>query len=225
MSWIEALTQASHARLLSPDGTDARAYLAGRGVTEEEIITFRLGYAAIPTEASPEFAIWAKKFWYGRLVFPLTSVLGAVIGVQTRALSEKQYQQFYSTHPHVHPYGFGIAQALPEIWRTHQVIVTEGVFDALAVWKTAQNVIATLSAHPTKGMTRFLGRYAVRVIALYDMDDVGRRGAQRLQQWWAEEFQTVAPEYGAHDPADLLAVGRHRELAAITHYARDPLPW
>lgn len=176
-------------------------------------VTYQIGYASPSIEigtCTAAFAAWYPRGWFERLVFPLTAPLGAVLGVQTRALDTKSYMQFYAYPTEVFPYLFGVTAALPHIWRTKQIVIVEGVFDYLAVKDLAPNAVAVLTAGVPQACRRFFRRYVKRVTALLDMDEAGRTGAERLATDPDAGYVVTAPRYPAHDPADYLATEEGR---------------
>ena len=209
--WLSTLIASAHTALDGPSGDEARAYLAGRGVTEAEWRLHHLGCTPFDlpvAECTQAFADWMPKYFYGRLLFPFFDARGAAIGLQTRSLDKKFYQQFYAYPTELSPFLFGLPQALPTIWETGVVAVVEGVFDYFAVSKVYPGTVAILTANPSAAVKRFLRRYAMRVVALLDMDEAGRQGVDRLVRDPDRTYMVTAPSYPGHDPGDLLAAGR-----------------
>lgn len=227
MSWLDDLVTAAHTSLLSekPEAIAAHEYLAGRGVTDEEIVAHRLGFSdpEVPIDTcTQQFDQWRQKYWYSRLVFPLHSTMGAVIGVQTRRIDEKRYMQFWAQPTEIFPYLFGLDAALPHIWRTRQVVIVEGIFDYFAASKVASNTVAVMTAGVSIAAKRFFRRYVKRVTALLDMDEPGREGAETLKRF-AVGYQVVVPKYSEHDPGDMLKYGKLEELRRVLRYTGDSL--
>jgi DNA primase len=103
----------------------------------------------------------------------------------------------------VSPLLFGLELAYVHVWASRHLIVTEGPFDAVAARQAGgRAVVATLSANPGQGTIRWVRRLAQRITALYDMDDAGRRGIDKLRKALPGVLVS-APSYGAHDPWDL----------------------
>lgn len=218
LDWLAAIVTNAQADL---PGSPAVEYLTQRGVSLALAQQYGVGYAdpARAVEAATEAWVrWARRYWTGRLVFPLYDTLGRPIGMQTRLLEEKAYHIFYAHPSDLHPYVFGLPQALPSIWATGYVVLVEGVFDALAVAPHAPCVVATLRAKPTRTLSLFLRRYARSVIALLDMDEPGREGGLAVLN--GQQGYTVSlPSYPAHDPSSWVAAGGGaalRKLLAVT---------
>lgn len=202
--WLTALVEDAYTALCShPDAADARAYLASRSVTPNLIRRYRMGFglATIDT-CTASFAHFAGRHWAGHLVFPLTSVLGDVVGVQTRPVSKKDYQIFSAVPRDLYPLAFGLREAIPAIWQSRRVVLVEGAFDLCAVADMVPDAIAILTARVPQATQRFLRRWADHVVALLDMDAVGRAGAARLLASQPPYLLSI-PAYPAHDVADL----------------------
>jgi DNA primase len=201
-AWLDPILADAHVALVThPDAADARAYLASRAVSPNLIRRYRIGFglASLGHPCTPSFLHFANRHWAGCLVFPITSVLGHVVGVQTRPVTRKNYQVFAAIPKDLYPLAFGLAQAMETIWQTRRVVIVEGVFDLLAVADLAPEVIAILTARVPQVTQRFLARWATQVVALLDMDRAGRAGVARL----AGPYVLSAPSYPAHDVADL----------------------
>jgi DNA primase len=206
--WLEQVIADATAHL--PAEPPMVAYLQGRGVPLDVALAHRLG--ALPktytlTACTKEFLDWQRWALRDRLLFPITSSLGEVIGIQSRRLDEKRYQTFYAGSRQVYPPVFGMALAADAIYEREQAVMVEGIFDYFAVLAAGvPNTLALLTSHPTRVTLRFLDRYVHRACLLTDMDEVGREAAGRIvgrDRHW----EAVVPEYPAHDPADWLAAG------------------
>lgn len=226
MAWLDDLVGQAHGALLSDVGREAREYLASRGLTDEDIELHHLGYAD-PTltiaACTSDFDKWREKYYYNRIVFPLRSVLGNVIGIQTRCVDEKRYMQFWAYPTEIFPYLFGLSTALPAIWATRQVVIVEGIFDQIAASRVAPNTVATMTAKASMACGRFFRRYVKRVVALLDMDEPGREGAEKLKRFAPPEYSVYVPVYSEHDPGDMLKNGKLEELRRVLQYAGDVL--
>jgi DNA primase len=178
---------------------------------------FGVGYASPSREiaaATPEWSQWARRYWVGRLVFPLYNALGCPIGMQTRSVVAKDYRLFYAYPAALHPWAFGLPQALPAIWDRGHVVLVEGVFDALAVAPVCDCVLGTLRALPSRALVTFLARYALNVTSLLDMDDPGRAGGLALLRD-TPRYTVTLPSYPAHDPAEWVAANGYGPLVKL----------
>jgi len=221
--WLDDVIADAHAALLNDaEAEPGRRLLSERGVPQEQWIRERLGFAHRPVKAcSREFARWSGSSFSRRLVFPLYSTLGGVIGLQTRPTTEKFYQTYIEPALKIHPVLFGLPNALPVIWDTRQVVIVEGVFDQLAMTRHGiANAVAVMTANVPVASRVFFSRYTRRVTALLDMDKPGRVGASRLQQaaLREESYTVVIPTYSAHDPDDWCKSGRVHEIQHLLQH-------
>jgi DNA primase len=209
-AWLDKIVVDAHAGLVtSPESV---AYLHARGVSVAMMAQYRIGYLSADyfVEMCPkDFALWQARYLRERLVFPLTSPVGAVIGLLTRGIGEKQYTKYalagLPDGAGSFPTVFGVEQAIEAVYARQQVILVEGPFDLFAVRHYAQHAVAILGGTVTAAGLTFLRRYVRHVFALLDMDEAGRQGVSKLASYGNQHgFMVSAPTYGAHDPADLL---------------------
>lgn len=206
--WLEQAV--ADATVALPSAPAMVAYLQSRGVSLELAARYRVG--ALPRDyrlraATAAFASWESWALRERLLFPITSPLGDVVGLQSRKLDEKRYQTFYAGSRQVYPPVFGFNVAADLIYEREQVVVVEGIFDLFAVAVAGvPNVVALLTSHPTRVILQFFDRYVRRVCLLTDMDKTGRDAALRVVSR-ERPWEVVVPEYPAHDPSDWLKAG------------------
>lgn len=236
MNWLKDMVEQAHVTLLALDpATPPRQYLRERGVTDQDIVTYKLGYwpvAPEPTQCNEEFWKWCHKYGYNRLTFPLTGPFGEPIGIQARHLGDKGYENFVLKPRELFVPCFGLHVALPEIFTSNRVVLVEGVFDYFATVKVAKDTLATLTANLSGAQRRLLSRYVSMAICLFDMDSTGRRGCYKLAglevppQYRLPEdvtktklkpppFQVVFPFYSEHDPDDLRKKQKWPELQKL----------
>lgn len=77
---------------------------------------------------------------------------------------------------------FGLDMALPSIRTGNSVIIVEGYFDHLALYRAGvQNVVATCGTALTATHAGLIKRHAERVYTLFDSDSAGKK--QLFVQW------------------------------------------
>lgn len=168
--------------------------LNARGVSDEQIALYKIGFIhkALPVDVPKEFTEWAVQ---GRklehcYVFPLTNTIGEVRGLQFRSVERgvAGYRNFISdTGEAVH---FGLAQAMPTIWKTRVALPVEGVFDVCPIQRHFGGTFATLTARVPEPLMRTLRRTCDSVILGWDNDETGRDAARRFIKDHGHEFQT-----------------------------------
>lgn len=159
----------------------------------------------LPDGVPQPFRDWAARHqWGSSVVFPIREFLGQTVAFVIRHATEKTYLRFEVYDGASTPMLWNADRAFPSIWRHQHVVVTEGLFDALAVRSAGcPHVVATLGANPTTLNLRWLKRLATRVTVLTDMDAAGRSAAQKYRDRLAPGVIVSTPEFGAHDVWDL----------------------
>lgn len=205
LPWLSQIAADGHAAL--GQHPEALAYLTRRGVTPEDMASHQLGMLPgdyMVTACTPEFAQWQHWYLRGRLLFPITATIGDVVGMQTRAITDKKHQMFYGVSRDVFAPAYGLGPAADVMYERQQVVVVEGMFDYFAVRRAGvENVIALMTSHSNNTLNKLLGRYCKRVVALLDMDTVGRAGVESLR-YGQPTYDVHVPIYPANDPADLI---------------------
>lgn len=234
--WLDEVVAQAHQRLLATDPAHpARMYLTQRGVTAQDLLTYRIGYFGEQLNiqrCTPDFWTWVCRYGYERLVFPMTDPFGTPVGIQVRHLGDKGYENFTLKPREIYHPCFGLHVALPAMYQSQRVVLVEGIFDYFAAVKVAPDTLATLTANVSRLTKQWIARYCTMAVALFDMDATGRRGAYRLAglevpaQWrkpedvtlkkpWTPPYQVLIPSYTEHDPADLLRAGKLEELQRL----------
>lgn len=120
----------------------------------------------------------------GHLAWMCRSMGNTRIGIQTRDLTQKYYRwhQFDDTE-HLAPV-FAAQEDWKILWSHGSVILTEGIFDRLAIKRALPKtaVIARLSKGVPPQLKRLLMRYAKTVWTAFDLDDPGEEATARTQK-------------------------------------------
>jgi DNA primase len=225
-AWVNKLIVEAHIGLTennSVSATAARQFLAGRGVSQDDIVIHNIGFAGpsfVVSECAPDFVPWSDQFLRDCIVFPIYSMLEEEIGMQIRLIDTQKhtrpYKQYYAYHRDIHPYFFGLPQALPHVYESGYLVIVEGIFDYFAVRKITPNVVAVLTSGVPVACRRFFKRFTKRVVALLDMDQPGREGAEHLARYAESEgYHVVIPTYSEKDPGELYKKGKMQEIQRI----------
>lgn len=193
-------------KLSSTAGAAAREYLTGRGVSQDSIELFRLGYAPNSWEdlikaasgqglslqllkeaglivPRDEGSGYYDRFRH-RIIFPIFSLSGRVIGFGGRSLEQKP-QAKYLNSPETPIYhkgrGFyGFCQAKTPIQDSAKAILVEGNLDLIIPYQHGfKNILATSGTALTIDQARLLSRYASQAIICYDPDPAGQSATER----------------------------------------------
>ncbi len=183
----------------------ARDYLAKRGISDEAVKRFRIGYA--PDEWA-DIVNWAKskkhddallqkgglaiageKGHYdrfrGRLIFPICDEQGRVIGFSGRVLSAEQKGGKYINSPETPIFSksrviYALDKAKRPILDVKSAIVCEGQLDTIACHLAdIENTVAPQGTALTADHARILKRYAEEVVLCFDSDTAGQNAALR----------------------------------------------
>jgi DNA primase len=197
-----------HEQLTHPDsGEVARAYLAGREVAPEMVRHFGIGYApdawdgllTEATQAGLDVTFLEKaglvlprrdgSGYYDRyrhrLIFPIFSHVGKVLGFGGRILEKADDQPKYINSPETLVYHksrvlYGLYQAKRDIRGKEEAILVEGYTDVVALHQAGvRHVVASSGTALTTEQVQLLARYAKRVLLLYDADAAGQKATVR----------------------------------------------
>lgn len=164
----------------------ALTYLKSRGVTEEDIKRYLLGFSriiGIPNDNTSEYKRFVEESWKGKkferlIIFPIQNALGNVIGIVGRSLETKMFKVFVTEESKFTGFFFGFYQALPHIYETGRAFVVEGAFDCIAFSKVYPNVVSTVTAGLYPNQYRLLSFYCKNIITVFDADEPGQNAAE-----------------------------------------------
>lgn len=205
-------------------------YLRSRGVTEDEIKKYKLGFSKIigvPNDDSHDRERFMDEMWKGRkienmILFPIHDVMGNVTGLLARSLETKMFKTFISDEAKFTGFVFGLFQALPSIYESGRVFVVEGAFDLFAFAKVFPNTVSTLTSGLYKNQYELLSFFCERIITVFDSDEAGREAAEKLK--WRKDV--IDLNIGFKDPAQFLEHwGPEQFREKIEKKIKDIPPW
>ena len=189
-------------QLRRESGKTAYGYLLGRGLSEETIRKFGLGYSdkysddlykylkgkGYSDELLRESGLFNvderrgmyDKFW-NRVIFPIMDVNNRVIGFGGRVMGEGKPKYLNSPETKIFDksrnlYGLNVARTT----RKNYLILCEGYMDVIAMHQAGfTNAVASLGTALTSGHASLVKRYTREVLLLYDSDGAGIRAALR----------------------------------------------
>lgn len=190
----------------SDAGKPALDYVRQRGFTPETVKAFGLGYApdswdALLTAAQKEGIqtedllraglIRARDeggyydYFRHRLMFPIFSTSGRVIGFGARKLREEDVGGKYINSPETPVYSkgrtlFGLFQSREAIRTERKAVLVEGYADLITlVQEGVQNVVASGGTALTSDQALLVKRYAGTLTLLFDADTAGSAATVR----------------------------------------------
>ncbi|MCH6561494.1 MAG: DNA primase [Myxococcales bacterium] len=248
----EAALEYFRSSLRAAEGAQARRYLVARGVSQELLDRFQIGFAPSSWEGLQRYltrkrldlkpaeqaGLLARRQtgaghydrFRGRIVFPIVEPSGYVIGFGGRALGEDEAPKYLNSQEspiyHKGRVLFGLPLALDAIRRRGRVVVVEGYFDLVALHRAEiEEGVAPCGTALTQDHARRMRRYTEEVVLLFDGDEAGQRAAERaLPVLLAERLRVRAAFLPAgEDPDTLLQRSGAEALRAVVDAAKPLL--
>ena len=194
------------AALDSPEGEECRAYIQKRGLSDEIVQRFGLGWARrdwqslatalhragftarMAAEAGllgiSERSQRAYDRFRGRLMFPIKSLSNQIIAFGGRIIADEEEAKYinsadtplYKKGEHL----YGLAQSRRGITTKGQALLTEGYMDVLTLHQYGyDNAVGVLGTALTPDQIKRLSGFTSRVTLLFDGDRAGRKAALR----------------------------------------------
>ncbi len=219
------------AQLHSPAGKEALQYAQSRGLTDETIKRFGLGYGPDSWDALTNAAkargysesqlvaagLSARRDggngcydrFRNRLMFPIHDLSGRPIAFGGRALAADERAKYINS-PETPLFDksnqlYAMNWSREAIRASKQAVVVEGYLDVIIpVQHGVENVVATLGTALTGGHVRQLSHFAGEVVLVFDADVAGQSAAERaLDEFIAQQVSVrVATIPAGKDPAD-----------------------
>ncbi len=191
-----------HENLIKTDeGRAALEYFHTRGISDETIRTFGLGYSlqswdnlltgaereGISTEFLQKAGLIRRRddgsaydYFRGRAMFPILSTTGKVIGFGARKIREDDaVAGKYINSPETSIYNksrvlFGLFHSKEAIRTDETAILVEGYVDLISLFQAGiQNVVASSGTALTEEQLQLLKRYCKTLVIVYDADSAG----------------------------------------------------
>ena len=181
------------------------SYFKERGFTDETIKKFELGYSLDEWSAFTDEAVNKKyeieflektgltivkdnrKFdrFKGRVMFPIQSMSGRILGFGGRTLSSDKRAAKYLNSPesiiyHKSKILYGLYQAKQSIAKEDNCYLVEGYTDVISMWQSGiENVVASSGTALTSDQIRLINRLTNNITVLFDGDAAGIRASIR----------------------------------------------
>jgi len=183
-------------------------YLHARGISDESVHNFRLGYAPTGWDNISKFLIergfsldeiektgllvkkengaGAYDRFRDRIMFPIMDIMGSVIGYSARVSpggDESQAKYVNTPETIVYHKGkalYGLSHAKNDIKKKNYVLLVEGNMDVIAsVQAGISNTVAVSGTALTGDQITMLKRYTENIAMLFDMDSAGQQAVQK----------------------------------------------
>lgn len=189
------------------DGRDiGLSYFYERGINEASIKKFRLGYSL---EKRDDLSSTAREKGYnekylvstglcvqneagkvydrfkGRVMYPIFSISGKVLGFGGRTLRKDKEVAKYVNSPETIIYRksyelYGLYQAKQAIVKKDKCILVEGYMDVISMSQSGiENVVASSGTSLTEGQIRLIHRFTENITVIYDSDPAGIKASLR----------------------------------------------
>ena len=195
----------NHLLLEDSRGAGALKYLEGRGIHNELIDEFTIGFApsswdelyrkamdeGIDRNTLLESSLVIRQrggtgyrdYFRNRVIFPIQSISNRFIALAGRVMDDSQPKYLNSAESPVYSKRrvlYGLSHSKDDIRKSKTAIIVEGYMDYLTLWnKGLRNVVAVCGTSFTSDQAYVLARYANRVYIINDGDRAGIRAAVR----------------------------------------------
>jgi len=205
----EAAAQFFEHQLYQPSGKHALDYLKGRGLTDDTIKRFQLGFApddrnalkgVLGRDGIDEGRMIAAGFiiqpddqsrdsydrFRGRVMFPITDTRDRVIAFGGRILGDGEPKYLNSPETSLFHKGrvlYGQKMASGPARKAGSIIVTEGYTDVIALNQAGlENAVAPLGTALTEDQIRVLWKIVPEPVLCFDGDAAGQKAAARAAE-------------------------------------------
>ncbi len=230
----------------------AMQYLLDRGISQNSIETFEIGYvpsggevmqflqkALLPLPKAAEAGIIAQNEngsgYYARLVervtFPIYSTSGSLVGFGGRTITNHPAKYINSPQTKLFNksrllYGYHLAKE--SIYKNKKIIVCEGYLDVVMFHQAGfKEAVAGMGTALTPEHLPLLRKGDPKVILAYDGDKAGvsaaLKAAQMLSVAGFDGGVVLFPD--GQDPADLIAKGQSETVAKLLRNAKPLIPF
>lgn len=229
----ESATRFFEKQLESKTGQEVKKYLIGRGINENSIVKWRLGWSPDSWQGLVDFLVSKgyqkqelvkaglvirneKGSYYDRfrtrIMFPVFDLSSQVVGFGGRIFKSEDTAKYMNT-PATLLYDksrilYGLDKSKVEIRKKDFCILAEGYIDVILGHQTGfENMVATSGTALTPFQLKILKRYSENLFTAFDMDVAGdtatKRGIDLAQAQGFNIKIVVLPE--DKDPADVIS--------------------
>lgn len=206
-------------KLMSREGAYAKEYLNSRGLKDDTIVKFGLGYSlrdkdAVFREFENDYTLEdlqgaglvlvigageVRDRFRGRLMFPIFNESGRVVGFGGRRMYDESTDEAkYVNSPETKIYNkskilYGLNFAKNAIKQKGFALLVEGYMDLISLYQNGiENVVASSGTSLTQLHTKILSRYTKEVVVVYDADLAGQNASRRAIELLVENDLSVS---------------------------------
>lgn len=208
----ETAARLFEAGLRSPAGSQARAYLAKRGITQGQMEEFGLGYSDpsgqalvrkfqqdgfTPEQLEKSGLVRRREdgsyydYFRGRLMFPIHNESGKVVAFGGRTLKDEEPKYLNSPATELYQKShvlYNLNRAKNAIRKFDHTVLVEGYMDVIGVYSAdVHEVVASCGTALTNQQVRALKRHSDRIVVNFDPDTAGSNATERSIQMLLEE--------------------------------------
>ncbi len=238
-----------HKCLQTKEGAIGYRYFKERGLTDETIVKFGLGFAPDSfyaltnyliskgfTKEELVFANLARRSqknpqniydnFRNRVMFPIIDVKGNVIAFGGRVMDDSKPKYLNTSDTLVYKKSMGVfALNLAKKSGKDSLILCEGYMDVIALHQAGfTNAVAGLGTALTGEQAQLLSRYASEILISYDADEAGQKAAARALQIFKKTNAKIKilRLSGGKDPDEIIKnYGVEKMKAIITGAANE----
>jgi DNA primase len=216
------------------DGKKVLEYLYRRGLKDETIKEFRIGFApdkydelyptllnkGIPKDVLIKSGLVSAKNlatedvydkYRARLMFPIIDAVGRVCGFGGRALKHDQAPKYLNS-PENPVYNksrvlYGLHHSKKFIKEENKIVLVEGYFDVILPYQAGiRNLVASSGTALSNEQVRMIKRLTTNVVTCFDTDSAGMEATRRAYVLFQNEDIQVKTVMGIDkkDPADYV---------------------
>ncbi|GAA0602264.1 DNA primase [Virgibacillus siamensis] len=194
--WVTKLYH--HLLRFTKDGKEGYQYFKDRGISDETIGAFQLGFAPNAKNFTSEFL--EKKGFHqqvlvksglislnqdnsvsdrfrGRVTIPIRNHLGKTVGFGARTITGQEPKYLNSSESELFQKGkllYNFDLAKKHIRRQNEAVLFEGYMDVISAYQAGvKNAVATMGTSLTDFQAKLLRRYVDSVVLCYDADNAG----------------------------------------------------
>ncbi|MBD3334164.1 MAG: DNA primase [Candidatus Eisenbacteria bacterium] len=238
--------------LKSDAGREARRYLKRRGLSQETIRAYGMGFArpgwrnltdrlrrrfrmedllkaGVATQPNPGRSPYDR--FRNRILFPVARPGGRIVGFGARSLGDEEPKYLNSPEGplyHKSELLFGLSQARETLRGNKEGILVEGYFDVVSLAEAGITAaVAPCGTALTGSQAKILQRNAPRWIVFFDGDAAGQKATWRaLETLLAIDLEAaVAVSPRGQDPDELVRSGGREAVGKVLEGALSPLAW